>query len=59
MVPPPETGAEPARLQHPAWQPTPAQVRAARKQAWISLAALALLACACLVSFAWFSGWRP
>jgi len=48
-----------ARLQRPAWQPTPAQVEAAHKGLWISLAVLALLVCACLVIFALLGGWRP
>ncbi len=59
LVPPPELAEEPDRLQRPTWQPTPAQVEAARKGLWVSLAILALLVCACLVIFALLLGWRP
>ena len=55
IIPPPEQMAgEQLRLQRPAWQPTPIQTQTARKQLAISLALLALLACACLlVALAW------
>jgi hypothetical protein len=59
LVPPPELTAEPARLQRPAWQPTPAQVEAARKRLGLSLAILTLLICACIVVFALVLGWKP
>ena len=61
LVPPPELAGEPApeQLQHPSWQPTPAQVEAARKGLGLTLAILALLVCACLVVFALALGWRP
>ena len=59
LVPQPELGGEPARLQRPPWQPTPAQVEDARKGLWVSLAVLALLVCACLVIFALLNRWRP
>jgi len=59
LVPPPELPEEPGRLQRPAWQPTPAQVEAARKQVGLNLAILALLVCACLVVLALLLGWRP
>jgi hypothetical protein len=59
LVPSPELAAEPVRLQRPAWQPTPAQVEAARKRLGLSLAILALLVCACLLVFALALGWRP
>jgi hypothetical protein len=51
--------AEPARLQRPAWQPTPAQVQAARRQVGRSIAILALLVFGCLLLLALASGWRP
>jgi hypothetical protein len=38
-------------LQHPDWQPTPAQVEAARRQLGLRLAILVLLILACLVIF--------
>ena len=47
---------EQLRLQRPAWQPTLIQAQIARKQLTISLALLALLACACLIVAL---GWRP
>jgi hypothetical protein len=59
VVPPPELSVEPGRLQRPAWQPTPAQVEAARKQLNLNLAILALLVCACIVVLALLLGWRP
>jgi hypothetical protein len=59
LVSPPELAVEPVRLQHPAWQPTPAQVEAARKRLGLSLATLTLLICACIVVFALVLGWRP
>ena len=59
LVPPPELLLEPGRLQRPAWQPTPAQVEAARKQLGLNLAILGLLTCACLVVLALLLGWRP
>jgi hypothetical protein len=51
--------AEPARLQRPAWQPTPAQVEAARRQVGRSIAILGLLVFGCLFLLALASGWRP
>ena len=59
LVPPPELAGEPGRLQRPAWQPTPAQVEAARKQLGRNVAILALIICACLVVSALALGWRP
>jgi len=60
LVPQPiQAGEQPARLQRPAWQPTPAQVAAAHAQATRSIIILALLAVACLVLFALALGWRP
>jgi hypothetical protein len=59
LVPPPELADEPARLQRPAWQPTPAQIEAARKQLGVSVAILVLLICGCSTLFALALGWRP
>lgn len=59
LVPPPELTGESPRLQRPAWQPTPAQVEAARGRLGLSLAVLAVLICACLVILALALGWRP
>jgi hypothetical protein len=59
LVPPPDLAGEPARLQRPAWQPTSAQVEAARRQLGRGLVILALLIFACLVIFALPLGWRP
>ena len=58
LVPPPELPVEPGRLQRPAWQPTPAQVDAARKQLKLNLVILALLVGACIVVLALLLGWR-
>ncbi|RPH59701.1 MAG: hypothetical protein EHM81_07710 [Chloroflexi bacterium] len=48
VVPPPELAEEPAPLQYPTWQPTPAQVETARKRLGLNIAIMALLVCACL-----------
>ena len=57
LVPAPQLSAELARLQRPAWQPTPEQLQAARGRLVRSLAVIALLVCACLVVFALAWGW--
>jgi hypothetical protein len=59
LVPPPDLTGESPRLQRPAWQPTPAQVEAARGRLWLSLSILAMLICACLVVVALILGWKP
>ena len=59
LVPPPQPAAEPARLQRPAWQPTPAQVQAAHGQITWSIVIIALLIFACLAILALAFGWRP
>jgi hypothetical protein len=59
LVSPPQLGGELARLQRPAWQPTLAQIEAARKSAWVSVAVLALLVIACLATLVLLMGWKP
>lgn len=58
LVTAPEIGTqEPARLRTPAWQPTPAQVDAARKGLVLNLILVAVLLGACMVFFALVFGW--
>jgi hypothetical protein len=57
LVPPPELAGEPPRLQRPAWQPTPAQVEAARKRLGLNIAILTFLTCLCLAVLAASFGW--
>ncbi len=57
LVPPPDLAGEPARLLRPVWQPTPAQVQVANGRLVWSIAALALLICACLAMLVLASGW--
>ena len=59
LVPAPQLSGESARLQRPAWQPTPEHIQVARGRLIWSLAVLALLVCACLVMVALAWGWRP
>lgn len=61
LVPPPNLAGElaPTQVQHPAWQPTPALVEAARQQLSWNLAILALVVCVCLAGLALAWGWRP
>ena len=55
LVPPPDLAGEPARLQRPSWQPTPAQVEAARRLLARNLIILTLLLCGLALAL----GWRP
>jgi len=59
VLPPPDLTGEPARLQRPGWQPTSAQVQAARQQLGWSLGLLIFLIGACLLVFALLLGWLP
>ncbi len=53
LVPAPRLDEEPAPLQSPAWQPTPVQVAAARKQLAWSIVIVAIL-----IILALASSWR-
>jgi len=58
IVPPPNIDSEPARLHPPLWQPTPAQVQAARPQVLHSAAILLFMVFSCVLVFAIATGWR-